>query len=352
MAPRTKVSGQRWKLPTRPLPIVFVGAGAIVRECHVPAYQRAGFEVRGVYDTRPANARAVADAVGAGRVFASLDEAFAERGVVFDVAVPPKELPAIVRSAPRNAALLVQKPLGSDLEMARAITRRSRERRLRLAVHFQLRFSPAVLALRRMLARKELGVVREVSVRVVTDTPWERWSFLRRAPRLEILFHSIHYLDLVRSLWGEPDEVSASARPDPASKGLADTRAHIELWYARGLRVTVHTNHAHDFGGSKRESCVQVEGSRGAARITLGVNLDYARPQPDELEVARGDAWRRVKLEGSWFPDAFAGPMCNLQRFIAGEDRVLETRAGDALRTMELVERCYRSSASGRRIVP
>ena len=49
-------------------------------------------------------------------------------------------------------------------------------------------------------------------------------------------------------------------------------------------------------------------------------------------------------LEGRWFPDAFIGPMANLQRFAAGEDDRLLTAVDDAWRTMAVVEAAYQSN--------
>jgi hypothetical protein len=77
----------------------------------------------------------------------------------------------------------------------------------------------------------------------------------------------------------------------------------------------------------------------------MGVNLDYPAGKPDTLDVAIGNAgWEAVPLRGSWFTEAFEGPMSNLQRFTAGEDDILVTNVEDAVRTMALVEACYESS--------
>jgi predicted dehydrogenase len=62
--------------------------------------------------------------------------------------------------------------------------------------------------------------------------------------------------------------------------------------------------------------------------------------------------WQQVALRGSWFIEAFEGPMSNLQRFVAGEDAALISPVDDALKTMALVEACYLSSASGGTPVP
>ena len=41
------------------------------------------------------------------------------------------------------------------------------------------------------------------------------------------------------------------------------------------------------------------------------------------MEIFTDEAWRDVPLRGSWFTEAFEGPMSNLQRVIAGEDPAL-----------------------------
>jgi predicted dehydrogenase len=341
---KTRPLQQRWKLPRRPRPIVFLGAGGIVRAAHLPAYRAAGFEIAGLYDIRRATAEETAREFRIERVFGSLSEALAEAGVVFDLAVPAEAIAPMLRHVPRGAAILIQKPMGRTLAEARAIRRIVHARDLVAAVNFQLRFSPNVLALRDLLGRRKLGRVRDVEVRIVADTPWSAWDFLKGIPRLELLYHSIHYLDLLRALFGEPDGVVGAARPDPAFPLLSDTRCALELVYARGPRVTLRTNHAHGFGPSKRVSEIRVEGLEGAAVLRMGVNLDYPSGKPDTLEIGTERGWSFVSLDGSWFPKAFEGTMANLQRYASGEDKALESGVDDALRTMALVEACYTAS--------
>jgi len=134
----------------------------------------------------------------------------------------------------------------------------------------------------------------------------------------------------------------------PALPSFRDTRSSIILDYGDRLRCSLALNHTHAVKGRHRASMFKVEGTSGAAVLTMGVNLDYPSGPPDELEVAiDGGAWQPVALRGSWFTEAFEGPMSNLQRFVAGEDPSLVSPIDDAIKTMALVEACYRSSASG-----
>ena len=343
---------QAWPRPTRPRPIVLIGAGGIARAAHLPAYRALGFPVAGVYDVRPDAARATADRFAVDTVFGSLADATAASGVVFDLAVPGDQVLDILAQLPRGSAVLMQKPMGPDLEAAKAILRCCRERGLTAAVNFQLRFAPNVLVLRDLIARGGLGDIVDIDVRIVIDQPWHVWTFLERAARLEVPYHSIHYLDTIRWLAGEPSGVHCRTLRHPALPTLADTRSSIVLDYGDRIRCSLTLNHTHRAGPTHRASQMIVEGVTGAARVTWGVNLAYPSGPPDTMEIARGGEWTAVPLRGSWFIEAFEGPMSNLQRVVAGEDRVLVTGVEDAIKTMALVEACYISSAGGGTPVP
>jgi len=209
-----------------------------------------------------------------------------------------------------------------------------------------------VLALRDLLTRGELGAIVDVEVRIVIDQPWHRWTFLESAPRLEVPYHSIHYLDAIRWLVGEPSGVYCRGVGHPALPDLADTRSSIILNYGDRIRCSLTLNHTHRAGPRYRSSQMIIEGVDGAARLTWGVNLDYPNGPADTLEIARGGEWSNVALRGSWFTSAFEGPMSNLQRVVAGEDRELVSPVDDAIRTMAVVEACYTSSATGGTPIP
>jgi predicted dehydrogenase len=344
---------QRWPLPSSPRPIVVIGAGSIVRDAHLPVYRRLNFPVAGIFDVNPAAARERADAFAIPRVFASMEEAAQTPGAVFDVAIPPDRIASVLERLPKGAAVLIQKPMGRDLADARRILAIARERQLVAAMNFQLRFAPNMLALSDALARGLLGDILDIEVRINLHTPWEYWAFLKGVPRLEILMHSIHYLDLIRSLFGEPRGVYCRGVRHPKLRDYPDVRTSIILDYGDTIRASLTMNHSHRFGPRFAVSELKVEGTHGAAIAKMGVNLNYPKGEPDTLEVAHDDSgWQSIGLRGSWFLEAFEGPMTNLQRFVAGEDPALISPIEDACRTMALVEACYESSARGGAAIP
>jgi predicted dehydrogenase len=202
------------------------------------------------------------------------------------------------------------------------------------------------------LARGLLGKLVDVEVHLNLVTPWHLFPHLKPNPRVEIVSHSIHYLDLIRGLAGNPRGVLARTYGHPATD-LAQTRTSAILDYGSDLRVTLSINHHHDFGRRFQDASFRFEGDRGAALVKLGLLLNYPEGEPDELWIAPGGGpWESVLLAGRWFPDAFIGTMANLQRFAAGEDSVLRSSVEDAWHTMALVEACYRSNAAPATPVP
>jgi predicted dehydrogenase len=336
---------QAWKRATNPRPIVIIGAGGIVRAAHIPTYRKLEYPIAGVYDIRRDAAMDTAVGFGIGVIFSSIDEAANLPGTVFDIAVPGNQILSVLERLPDGAAALIQKPMGENLAEARRILDVCRAKKLKAAINFQLRFSPNMLALRDLLAQNALGTVTDIEVRLVDRQPWQLWPFLKGALRLEVLYHSIHYLDAIRFLFGEPEGVYCKAIAHPGMTEFRDTRSTIILDYGNRIRCSLMLNHSHRQNEKHQASEFKVEGTAGAALLTMGVNLDYPAGKPDTLEVALGTSdWQALPLRGSWFIEAFEGPMSNLQRFVAGEDDVLITNVNDAIRTMALVEACYDSS--------
>jgi predicted dehydrogenase len=350
---------QKPALPAAPAPIVSIGAGGIVRTAHLPAYRKAGWRVASVFDLDRARARSVASEFGIAAVCGTLDEvvSLAPAGAVFDLALPASAILGVLAALPEKSAVLIQKPLGEDLAQATAIRDLCRQKGLIAAVNLQLRFAPNMIAARDIVSRGLIGDLHDVDVRLTCSMPWHLWKFLYGLPRMEVIYHSIHYVDLVRSFLGEPAGVWCKTQRHPEMMDLASTRTSIAFDYGDVLRANIATNHGHRFGTRHQESYLKLEGTRGAAFVRMGVNLDYPRGMPDELEYCVTDgrdvpAWTSVRLEGSWFPDAFIGPMASLMRAASGESKELPTSVEDAWRTMAVIEACYSSSNRGATPIP
>lgn len=79
---------------------------------------------------------------------------------------------------PEGATCIIHKPMGSDLAETDAIIRLIRARKLCATVNSQLRFAPALLALKDAIAQGLLGDVVDIDGLLAVDTPWHLWAFL------------------------------------------------------------------------------------------------------------------------------------------------------------------------------
>ena len=342
------------KMPLQPRPVFIIGAGGIVQDAHLPAYRLAGFPVEGILDLDKEKASGAAVKFGIRTVFDNLREMVrsAPAGVVYDMALPAHSIIRTLQQLPRGAAVLIQKPMGGSLEEAKEILRITRERNMVAGVNFQLRYAPFINAARHIIEQGWIGPLCDIEINVNVQTPWHLWTFLNKAPRLEILYHSIHYIDLVRNLLGEPGGIYAKTTRHPLSPDLAAVRSNIIMDYGEFIRANILTNHSHDFNGRYQQAYIKLEGPKGAIRIHLGLLMDYPVGQADKIEyiVRREDGestWEPIPVEGSWFPHAFIGPMAQVMAAAEGSIDKPDNSVEDAVHTMACVEAAYRSSSMG-----
>ncbi|WP_308991048.1 Gfo/Idh/MocA family oxidoreductase [Mariniflexile litorale] len=340
-------------LPETEQPIIIIGASGIVKDAHLPAYKMAGFKVFGITNRTMSKAHDMAKAHNIPNVFKNVAEAVkhAPNNAVYDITVLPDQYIEILEQLPDGAAVLIQKPMGNDYKQAKEIVAVCERKNLVAAINFQLRFASFVSAARNMIDQGLIGDLYDLEFKVTVNTPWELFPVIKQHPRLEILFHSVHYIDCIRSFLGNPKAVMAKTWKHPL-KDLSSCRSTIILDYGDTLSVKINTNHDHNFGQKHEESYIKWEGTKGAIIAKMGLLMNYPEGLPDAFEYAiaqEGKAyeWKMLNLEGSWFPEAFVGTMSNLMRFKEGSDKVLHASVQDVLNTMKVVEACYISNNNG-----
>jgi predicted dehydrogenase len=336
------------------MPVYIIGAGGIVNSAHLPAYKLAGFNVQGIFDIVNEKAHSTAQSFSIPNVFSSVQEMLsnANEDAIYDIAVPGSQTLALLEQLPFGATVLLQKPMGENLEEAKKILQLTRDKKMLAGINFQLRYAPYILAAKELINNNLLGGLNDIEVNVNVYTPWHLWDFLLSSPRVEILYHSIHYIDLIRNLLGNPAAVYAKTTRHPSMPQLASVRSNIIMDYGDMIRANVLTNHCHNYGIPKQQSYIKIEGNKGAIMINFGALINYPRGAADSFEYIILDGssepeWKQIKIEGSWFPHAFIGSMNEMMLAKKGKIARPDNSVEDCIDTMACVEAAYRSSEDG-----
>ena len=329
-----------------------IGAGFIMADVHLASYRKAGFPVVALASRTPAKAAEVAKRWDIPTVHETPRQLIEDPKVqILDLAFPPDQQPDLIRHAlkqPHIKAILAQKPLAMNHADARAVVEEAAAAGKVLSVNQNMRFDQSMRVLRQILDRKALGTPVLATIEMRAIPHWQ--PFLRDYGRLTLLNMSIHHLDVLRFLFGDPVEIYTAARPDPRT-----TFAHTDgitvstLTFPSGVMAVsmedVWSGPREDGYDSDIYIKWRVEGTDGVAQGTIGWP-DYPKGSPSTLryasKTATGGHWVQPTWDTMWFPDAFGGVMEQLQYALKTGTRPLLDGA-DNVKTMALIEAGYRS---------
>jgi predicted dehydrogenase len=334
--------------------IGIVGAGGIVNYAHLPAYRKAGFKVLGITDKNRERAERTAKQHEIPNVHGTVEELLRERAVeIVDVAVYPAEQVAIVEQATAvGKHLLCQKPFADEYAKAVRCVELAERAKVKIAVNQQMRWDAGIRCARLLINDGWLGTLTYATIQVHCKTDWSLWPWIYQGNRVEIMFHSIHYIDSLRYLLGEPAYVFTSGSRAPGETTTAETKT-LTVWeYVSGLQALIDV--CHTTWQDDRYAIFRFEGTEGVIKGTIGLMYNYPSGRPDTLEFMskrNPRYWFTARLEGMWIPDAFIGPMASLMRAIEDGSEP-ETGGRDNLLTLQIVFAEYLSMAEKRAVRP
>lgn len=333
-----------------------IGAGMIMAECHLAAYRQAGFPVVAIASRSPEKAAAVAQRWEIPTVHKTPSDLVQDPRVeILDIAFPPDQQPGLIREAlkqPHIKAILAQKPLALTLSEARALRDEAASAGKILSVNQNMRYDQSIRVLKQILDRRELADVVMATIEMRAIPHWQ--GFLEDYDRLTLANMSVHHLDVLRFLFGDPESITTVARTDPRTQfAHKDGITVSTLMFPNGvLAVSME-----DVWSGPREEGFdsdiyikwRVEGTDGVAQGKIG----WPDGSPSTLRYASktttGGQWVSPTWETMWFPHAFIGVMEQLQYAVkSGEPPALSV--ADNVKTVALVEAAYRSIAERRTV--
>lgn len=326
-----------------------IGAGMIMAEVHLAAYKEAGFHVAAIASRTPANAKKVAERYGIATAHATPEKLIEDKQVeILDIAFPPDQQPALIRHALKQKhikAILAQKPLSLTVDEAKKLRDEAKAAGKVLSVNQNMRFDQSMRVLKEILDRGDLGEIVIATIEMRAIPHWQ--TFLAEYDRLTLANMSVHHLDVLRFLFGDPTEIFTVARTDPRTAFKHKDGITVStLKFPSGvLAVSME-----DVWSGPREEGFdsdiyikwRVEGTDGVAQGTIGWPTGQASTLRYASKRVTSGKWVEPTWKTTWFPHAFIGVMEQLQFAVAsGTEPMLSV--ADNVKTMALVEAGYRS---------
>ncbi len=339
---------------TRDLAIGCIGAGMIMAECHLAAYREAGFPVAAIASRTRANAAKVAERWGITRVHDTPQALIEDPKVeILDIAFPPDQQPDLIRHAlkqPHIKGILAQKPLSLTLAEAIALRDEAKAAGKVLSVNQNMRYDQSMRVLKEILERGDLGTLVFAQIDMHAIPHWQ--TFLEGYDRLTLANMSVHHLDVLRFLFGDPEEIFTTTRKDPRTRfEHSDGITVSTLKFPSGLLALsledVWSGPRQEGYRADQHIGWRVEGTEGVAKGTIGWPTGAASTLSYASTRTTGGEWVTPAWETMWFPHAFIGVMEQLQHAVKTGTPPALTVA-DNVKTVALIEAGYRSMAENR----
>ncbi len=262
--------------------VVGVGFGASV---HIPAFQSEGIEVVAVCSRRQERAAETAEKFGIKNVFTDYEEMLRLDGLeAVSIATPPAfHLPMSLAALAAGKHLICEKPFALNTAEAQTIYEAARATNLTAVIAHEFRHSSGRAYARELIADGYIGNLRLCLMRLVFGGPRpdrtppfapERDLAERGGGFLFAL--GSHYIDCLRSWFGEVESVSGDVRTFmPKRKGKlradADDTFTFTLNFVNGGLAQMTSSRAATFGSG---SAVEIYGDAG----TIFLPQDFINP--------------------------------------------------------------------------
>jgi predicted dehydrogenase len=316
-----------------------IGAGFFAQH-HIEGWKRIpGVEIVALADPDEERARPFAKKWGIARTFPSAQELLREERVDFlDVVTRPEtHLDLVTIAAGRGVHVLCQKPMAPTLVECLGMVETCARANVRLLIHENWRWQPWYREIRRLLDSGEVGAPRRLEFVMRTGDgrgpeAYRAQPYFRKMPRLLLYETAVHFLDTIRFLAGEATALRCEmGRKNPAIVG--EDWARVEISLAGGATAGIDADRTDGpMTPPLTMATFRLVGEKGRVRL-----LDDGRILVAEKEHAY--AWSREGYRGD-------SVKATLEHLVDGlrSGRPCETEGREYVRTVALVEACYRSA--------
>ncbi len=335
------------------LGVAIIGAG-MVANTHVTALQGVeGARIAGVYSREPAATAAFAAKYGL-RAFGSYDEALADEGTdIISICLPPALHTEFgLRAAAAGKHLIVEKPMDISVARAGELIAAYRAARLKLAVIFQNRFTPAAQRVKKALDAGLLGglILGDVYVKWYRSPEYYAGKAWRGTWGVEgggaLINQAIHTIDLLQWFMGGAKSVAGLTRALVHTIETEDLGvAAVE--YLSGALGVIEGSTAVTPGYKER---IEIHGTKGSLTLQGGLVTEWrvegCRPEDylDTVKVSYGETNSPAIADvnhRAQFADFVAAVREDREPLVTGEE---------GIKSLAIVLAIYQSSRTGQRV--
>jgi predicted dehydrogenase len=276
--------------------IGIIGTGAIARK-NAQAYRNIGFRITACTNTTESRGRAFAEETGSTFVPTVYELCSHPDVDIVDVCTfPDHRLQPVEFCAKSGKHVMVQKPMATNLETARAMLRVAQRAGIQLGVVSQHRFDDSIRFLKKAISENRLGRVLQADAYVKWYRTAEYYSRpIKGSWDVEgggaLMNQGIHQVDMLLYLLGAVSQVFAYWQLGAVHKIQSEDVLSALLRYRNGATGVIQTATAFWPGYPER---IEIHGEKGAAIITgdrltsWDVQHDFGEPAPVVQEVSSG----------------------------------------------------------------
>jgi predicted dehydrogenase len=281
----------------------------------------------------------------------SLDQVLADDSVeaVLILTPPNTHLDLVRRAAGAGKHVLLEKPLEITTERSVAVVEACRAAGRKLAIMLQHRFRPAGRRLREIVRAGELGAILAASAGIRLWRPQSYYDEPGRGTKARdgggvLLTQGIHTLDLLLSIAGEPDEVTAFATTTPVHRMETEDLVCAAIRWRNGALGTIEATTAASPGFPER---IEIVGEKGSA-VVLGTGLKVAWADGRTTEIGADSTPGGTGADPMAFPHDYHRDLIADFLDALDEDREPEVSGAEALKVHRLIDALLASGAERR----
>ena len=323
--------------------IGIIGAGNIVENSHLPIYSEHDLNIINIFDVDINKSKTLKDKFNIKKISKNLNEFLQDKNIdIVDIAVPAKyNKELFFETLSFNKNILLQKPLSNNMQDGEDILKKYQKSNLKANVNHQMRYSPAIKAASYLIRNNFLGKLLEFNFFTKRKTDFSIWPWLDEIKYPELWYNSIHYIDSIRYLFGEPIKLNSSLLKHPKNALNKPTRTYIKFEYSNNLYGNLNISHDSILESDKWIAGFEIEGDKGICSGRISSMIGNGKNFKDSISFSSNFSNEFIEitkeLEGRWFSDAFIGPMYSLIEAIDSNTQP-ETSVIDAFKTLKLLQ--------------